>query len=173
MRISRSEMLMEMAFTVAKRGTCSRLQVGAVISRDGRIISMGYNGAPSGLQHCDHSQDKPIGWAIPESVPIDWKPELGRMMLIDSPTATVSYVGEGCQVAEHAERNAIAFAARYGTALDGSELYVTHAPCLACARTVINAGIQVVRFTHPYRITAGVELLELAGIKVIEMSLHK
>lgn len=172
-RISRSEMLMEMAFIVAKRGTCSRLQVGAVISRDGRIISMGYNGAPAGLSHCDHTHDKPAGWVTPIPVPIDWKPEPGRMVVIDSPTETISFPSDGCQIAEHAERNAIAFAARYGTALEGSELYVTHAPCLACARTVINAGIKVVRFTHPYRLTAGVELLEQAGIKVLEMSIHK
>jgi dCMP deaminase len=79
----------------------------------------------------------------------------------------------GCENAEHAERNAIAYAARYGTALEGSDLYVTHAPCLACARTIISAGISIVTFTFPYRLTEGVELLEKAGIKVLEMSIHK
>lgn len=142
LRISRSEMLMEMAFTVAKRGTCQRLQVGAVIARDGRIISMGYNGAPTGLPHCEHHH-----------------------LMIEST--------RGCENAEHAERNAIAYAARYGTALEGSDLYVTHAPCLACARTIISAGISIVTFTFPYRLTEGVELLEKAGIKVLEMSIHK
>lgn len=52
-------MLMRMALTVAERGTCSRLSVGAVLSRDGRIIAMGYNGAPSGVEHCNHSLNEP------------------------------------------------------------------------------------------------------------------
>ena len=139
MRISREEMLMQVALVVAQRGTCDRLQVGAVISRDGRIIVTGYNGAPAGLPHCNHAAE-----------PIEM---------------TVS----GCQQAEHAERNAIAFAARYGLALDQSELFCTHAPCANCARSIINAGIKSVTYVVPYRRTEGVELLMLAGIDVLLM----
>lgn len=137
MRISREEMLMDMAQVVSQRGTCSRLQVGCVISRDGRVIVTGYNGAPAGLPHCDHSQADPL---------------------------------DGCTNAEHAERNAIAFAARYGHALDGAELDCTHAPCLNCARAIINAGIVKVRYVHPYRKTEGVKTLWLAGIKVLQVA---
>jgi len=132
-------MLMEVALVVAKRGTCSRLQVGAVISRDGRIITTGYNGAPSGLPHCDHRFDGP---------------EAG-----------------GCEIAEHAERNAVAFAAKYGLALDNAEVHCTHAPCLACSRTLVNSGITRVSYAIPYRLTAGVELLETAGVEVLQLSL--
>jgi dCMP deaminase len=74
---------------------------------------------------------------------------------------------DGCEVAEHAERNAIAWAARLGLALEGTELHVTHAPCLACARSVINAGIVKVSYDIPYRLTEGVELLTTAGIEVV------
>lgn len=83
MRLSRDDMFMEIAHTVAKRGTCSRAQVGAVIVRDGRIISIGYNGAPRGMPHCDHSGDKgvcsiaihaemnAIIWGARAGIPID------------------------------------------------------------------------------------------------------
>lgn len=137
MRITRDQMLMEIAEVVAKRGTCSRLQVGAVISKGGRIITTGYNGAPAGLPHCDHI----------------------------STTNT-----SGCKTAEHAERNAIAWAARHGLALDGAELHCTHAPCLDCARSIINAGIIRVFYLHPYRIVDGVDLLGDAGIRVFDMA---
>lgn len=134
-RMSRDQMLMEIAEVVSNRGTCDRLQVGAVISRDGRPIVTGYNGAPAGLPHCFHA-----------------------------PGET-----EGCTWAEHAERNAIAFAARYGLALEGSELHCTHMPCLTCARTIINAGIVRVVYDEKYRKTEGVELLQRVGIEVVDL----
>mgnify|MGYP003511295398 CR=1 FL=1 len=186
-RISRDEMLMEMAGTVAHRGTCSRLQVGAVFSKEGRIISMGYNGAPKGMAHCEHHQ---ITWnrtARPydySAFPI-WLEDLmiktnfdmsseiaegttfstdGRILSM-SPSAAAS--AAACSISEHAERNAIAWAARYGLALEGCELHVTHMPCLECARSVINAGITRVVYHQPYRLTAGVELLRSADIDVV------
>lgn len=138
-RISRDDMLIQMAELMAQRGTCSRLQVGAIFSRDGRIIATGYNGAPRGLDHCDHES----GGDLDDS--------------------------GGCYIAEHAERNAIGFAARHGLALDRSEVHLTHAPCLQCSRSIINAGVVRLTFLHPYRITQGVELLGKAGIEVIAL----
>lgn len=133
-------MLMQMAKVTAQRGTCSRLHVGAIVSRDGRIITTGYNGAPSGLPHCDHT-----------------------IIMNNSDGSEM-----GCQVAEHAERNAIAFAARYGLALEGAEMHCTHAPCLDCAKAIINAGIKKVSYGIPYRLTAGVDLLIAAGLEIID-----
>jgi len=145
---------MEVAQAVAKRGTCSRLQVGAVFSKDGRIIATGYNGAPAGMAHCFHRSIDEI--PAPEYLemingirPKEWK---------------------GCTIAEHAERNGIAFAAKYGLALDGSELHCTHAPCLDCARSIINAGIKTVTYLTPYRLTDGVEFLRIAGLDVVDFS---
>lgn len=60
-RISREDMLFSMARTVAKRSTCDRLHVGAVLSRDGRVISLGYNGAPAGVDHCKHPETEALG----------------------------------------------------------------------------------------------------------------
>ena len=169
-RPSRDQVCMDAAFLYAQRGTCSRAQVGAVIAKDGRIIVTGYNGAPSGLPHCDHGTNEVptvFGVTVPDS---EWSRELQPqrvMMLPDS--GTVITPSSGCQIAEHAERNAIAYAARYGLSTDQSTLYSTHAPCADCARTIINSGILRVFYTIPYRLTAGIELLELAGVEVIKM----
>lgn len=131
-RASRDEVMMDMAFIICGRGTCQRLQVGALISRDGRVLSIGYNGAPAGMDHCNH--------ALNET--------------------------EGCTRAVHAEANAIVWAARKGIATEGAELFVTHMPCLNCARLIINAGISRVVYHLPYRLTEGVSLLREAGVKV-------
>lgn len=75
-----------------------------------------------------------------------------------------------CLEAVHAEANAIAFAARYGTAVEGAELYSTHQPCLACSQLIINAGIMTVWYWQTYRDPAGVLLLEDGGIDVRQLT---
>src|SRR5690349_372695 len=121
-RPSTEDVLMESAFLWSARSTCSRLHVGAVFAKDGRILATGYNGAPTGIPHCEH----PCTCA-----------ELMRHSVIVSKDASVHLAGcrsqEPCLTAEHAERNAIAWAARHGIALEGSRLFVTHMPCLACS----------------------------------------
>lgn len=144
----RDRWLMDLAEVVAQRGTCTRLQVGVVFSRRGRVISTGYNGAPSGLPHCDH-----------------------RCNCFGTPECEAQCNSQHpCTEAEHAERNAIAFAARHGVALEGTDMHVTHMPCLACAMSIINAGIETVVYANTYRDLPGVELLELAGITVVDLN---
>lgn len=75
----------------------------------------------------------------------------------------------GCKTSEHAERNAIAYAARYGVSTDQSELYCTHGPCLDCSRAIINSGILRVFYQIPYRLDDGVKLLTKAGVEVVHM----
>lgn len=152
-RVTRDEMLMQMALVVAQRGTCSRLQVGVVFSRDGRVISMGYNGAPAGMPHCEHECDCP-----------------SRLWDTSWPHDKECRSLRPCTTAEHAERNAIAFSARHGVALEGSTMHVTHMPCLECARSIINAGVEEVVYSQPYRLTTGVELLEQAGVTVVDFN---
>lgn len=154
-------MLLDVAKAVAKRGTCSRASVGAVVSREGRIIATGYNGAPAGLPHCDHTWDH---------TDVELDHETVEAIKVLFPEREVVAVSKGCEISEHAERNAIAFAARYGLALEGGEIHCTHAPCLDCARSIINAGILRVSYEIPYRLTAGVELLVQAGLQVVDMS---
>lgn len=127
------DICMTVAQVIASRSTCSRKHVGSVIARNGRIISSGYNGAPSGLPHCIHNEQDI----------------------------------NGCEIATHAEENAIFFAARYGLSTLGATLYATVMPCARCARAVINAGIVTVVWDEPYRDATGIGLLHHAGIETI------
>jgi dCMP deaminase len=130
MRPTREETLLQVAGLFAQRSTCSRLSVGAVIARDGRILTTGYNGSPAGMAHCEHEKDEP------------------------------------CAAAVHAEMNAIAFAAREGVATNGAEMFLTHAPCLNCAKLIINAGIVMVYYRSSFRDMNGVHLLKEANVGV-------
>lgn len=136
----------------ARHSTCSRLAVGAVISRDGRSLSSGYNGAPKGLPHCNHSVQVCL---CASGNPLDYEGPLR-----DCP----SHGNRGCTTAVHAELNAIAFAAKYGMPTDGAEIHTTHQPCLNCAMGIINAGIIRVVYLYPYRDHAGTDLLAAAGV---------
>lgn len=136
MRISRDQMLMRIARTVAERGTCNRASVGCVIVREGRILSMGYVGSPPGAPHCHDAG-----------------------CIIDKVTG-------GCIRTQHAEANAIAWAARCGIAIEGASLYVTLSPCLPCAKMILTAGIQAVYFAEPYRDTSGLDYLSDALLDV-------
>lgn len=147
-RISRHDLLMGTAKLLAKRSTCSRGQVGVVISRDGRMLSSGYNGAPAGMPHCKHD---------PIKTHSDWQKK-----------HTPQPNGEGCITAVHAEANAIAFAAKHGVSLDQAELHTTLSPCRFCAQLVINAGIVSVVYLEPYRIFDGLDLLESANVRVVQ-----
>lgn len=157
-RITRDSALLSVAHTFSMRSSCERLQVGAVFSLDGRILVTGYNGTPSGMEHCDHlcTCAFPLGeWQMnPASRenPSNHKEECPRIT--------------PCILAVHAEANAISYAARKGVSLEGSELHVTTSPCLACAMLIINAGVVRVVFQHDYRNSAGTELLVKAGIQV-------
>lgn len=179
-RPSRLETLMDIAQIVARRGTCSRLQVGAVIHREGRILSTGYNGSPSGVDHCHHES-----WVINEKdylnydVPAWVEPYAqstilsvgdpifsGRTLYLDNGEINLDH-GVGCTLAAHAERNAIDWAARYGIALLGSELVTTDTPCSQCAGSIINSGISHVVALRPYRDQTGVKLMRSAGVSMV------
>jgi dCMP deaminase len=136
------EYFMEIASVVAKRSTCLRQHVGAVIVKDKRILATGYNGAPSGLPHCYE-----IGCLRETmSVPSGERQELCRGV--------------------HAEQNAIIQAAKFGISVDDATLYSTHCPCITCAKIIINAGIKRVVYGKEYADKRGLELLREAGIEV-------
>lgn len=156
-RMSRSQMLMDMAIVTAMRGTCSRLQVGAVFSKDGRIIVNGYNGVPKGRPHCTHPCT---------CDPIQITGDDITMQILHDETCKARMP---CLIAQHAERNAIDFAAKHGLSLEGSTLHVTHMPCEQCAGSLLNVGVELVIYLQPYRLTAGVELLEAGSVKVLRM----
>ena len=138
------EYFMEIATVAAKRSTCLRRAVGAVIVRDNHIISTGYNGSPKGTPHCQ---------------------ETGCIRkLNDIPSGTRHEFCRG----SHAEINAIAQAASVGTTTNGATLYCTHQPCAFCAKAIINAGIKKIIFAHPYPDEIGSKLLQEAGLELKE-----
>lgn len=136
MRIGRDALNMAIAHLMADRSTCIRAKVGCVIALDGRIVSTGYAGSPSGIPHC-----------------LDVGCTLGP--------------DGGCITTVHAEAGAISFAAKKGVALDGATIYVTHSPCLNCAKLILNSGIKRVVYQIKYRDGSGLELLIQGGIEVV------
>ncbi|WP_202409426.1 deoxycytidylate deaminase [Hufsiella arboris] len=121
---------MNLASNLALRSHCVKAQVGAVLTKDTRIISIGYNGPPSGTHNCDEE------W--PESgCPRDSK--------------------GSCSLALHAEENAILYAVKNGAELEGSTLYVTLSPCLPCARLIFSSGIKKVVFLNSYAAYKGLK----------------
>jgi dCMP deaminase len=134
-RPSWDDYFMQITFEVATRSTCPRATVGAVVVRDKRILTTGYNGAPTGLPHCT---------------------EVGCLM-----------VNGHCVRTLHAEQNAIIQGALHGVDVSGSTLYVTHQPCLICAKMIINAGIQRVVYAGQYPDEIARSFLEEAGVELI------
>ena len=137
---------MQMAQVVAGRSTCLRRQVGAVIVKEKQILSTGYNGSPSKLQHCEE-----IG-CLRQSlgVPSGERHEICR--------------------AVHAEQNALVQAAKHGVAISGADLYCTHQPCVLCTKLLINAGIKRVIYTYSYPDQLASEMSREAGLEMVQFS---
>lgn len=140
------EYFMEIAYVVAKRSTCLRRQIGALIVKDHRILTTGYNGAPSGLRHCL---------------------EIGCIR--DQQGIQSGTRHELCR-ALHSEMNAIIQAAQHGVSTQGGTLYCTHQPCSVCSRMIINAGITRIVYTGDYPDDFAMSLLEEAGIEICRLS---
>lgn len=142
MRPSWDAYFMEITHVVANRSTCLRRKVGAVIIKDRRILATGYNGAPSGLAHCQE-----VGCIREQKqVPSGERHELCRAL--------------------HAEQNAILQAALYGVPIQGATVYCTTHPCIMCAKMIINAGMKEVVITKTYPDTMAAALLDEAGVTV-------
>ena len=145
-RISWDEYFMEMAKLAAKRSTCLRRQVGAVIVQDKHVVATGYNGAPKGIPHCAE-----MGGCYREknNVPSGERHELCRAL--------------------HAEQNAIIQAATYAQGIDGATIYITHQPCVICAKMIINAGIARIVVNEGYPDQMSVDILEEAGLRIVKL----
>ena len=142
-RPSWDEYFMEMAELTAKRSTCMRRHVGAVIVKDRHAKATGYNGAPSGIMHCEER-----GGCIRQqlNVPSGQRHEL-------------------C-MALHAEQNAIIQAAVMGNSVEGGTIYITHQPCAICAKMILNAGIKRIVIKEGYPDELAASILDEAGLKV-------
>ncbi|MCB0506318.1 MAG: dCMP deaminase family protein, partial [Cyclobacteriaceae bacterium] len=117
------DIFMELAVNLAKRSHCIKRHVGAVLTKDTRIISIGYNGPPAGTHNCDEE--------FPE-------------------TGCARDSKGSCSLAIHAEQNAILYAVKNNASVKGSTLYVTLSPCLACSRIIYSMGIKKVIYLKSY-----------------------
>jgi dCMP deaminase len=141
-RPSWDKYFMSIAELVAGRATCLRRQIGAVVIMDRRILTTGYNGVPSGISHCD------VTGCLREqlNVPSGERHELCRGL--------------------HAEQNAIIQAAYSGVSIKGASIYITHFPCVVCAKMLINAGIKEVVYANYYPDRLSEAMLAEAGMLV-------
>jgi dCMP deaminase len=146
MKPSFDEIYMDLAEKLATRSHCVRAHVGAVLTKDTRIISLGYNGPPAGTHNCDE----------------EW-PGVGCPR--DSKGS--------CSLALHAEQNAILYAAKNNVSMQGATLYVTLSPCIACARVIFTTGIKKVYYRNSYATfkglptDEGIDFLKRFGVEVI------
>jgi len=137
MRDTWEQVFLKMAELLASRSTCGRVKVGAVLTRDNRVVSTGYNGVPAGEPHCE---------------------DLGFVNHTSH--------GEYSRTHElHAELNAVLYAARHGVPTGGTTLYMTLSPCVACAKALYQAGVVRVVYRDTYdRETDGVDFLNTHGV---------
>ncbi|MDD5449155.1 MAG: cytidine/deoxycytidylate deaminase family protein [Candidatus Omnitrophica bacterium] len=136
------EYFLEVANLVSKRATCLRRRVGAVLVKDKKILATGYNGAPSGITHCETAGCLRQRLRVPSGE----RHELCRGL--------------------HAEQNVLLQAALYGVGTKDSTLYVTNQPCIICAKMIINAGIKEIVFLGAYPDKMAREFLKAAKIKL-------
>lgn len=142
-----NDIYMDLAVKLAQRSHCVKAQVGAVLTKETRIISLGYNGPPAGTHNCDIEFPN-------EGCPRDSK--------------------GSCSLALHAEQNAILYAAKNNVSMQNATLYVTLSPCISCARVIYTTGIQKVFYKNSYakfkglENDEGVDFLRRFGVEVIE-----
>ena len=131
---------MDVAERFAQLSSAKRLQVGAIVVKDDRIISIGYNGMPSGWDNCCEDWDGEDDW--------------GNTILKSKPEVL------------HAESNAIAKLARSPESGEGAAIFITHAPCIDCAKLIYQSGIATVYYKNDYRSTQGIDFLKKSGVVI-------
>lgn len=163
---------MDVALRYARQSKAIRLKVGAIVVKDNKVISIGWNGTPKGW-HSNSCEDR-----------IDPTPEQRQSLSREEFEAAFPYVDQRSYDSEepetryalvtrpeviHAERNAISKLARSHESGEGAVLFVTHQPCYECAKEIHSAGISHVYYLYPYRITDGIDYLKKAGIPTTEL----
>jgi len=142
MRPSWDSYFLEIACVIAERSTCLRRKVGAVLVKDKRLLTTGYNGAPTGIRHCLETGCL----RQMQNIPSGERHELCRGL--------------------HAEQNAIIQGALHGVSIKGADLYCTHHPCSMCAKMLVNAGVKRVVLKESYPDPLAVEIFQEACVQV-------
>jgi len=152
---------MRTAFNYAACSSAVRLQVGSIIVKDDAIISIGYNGQPSGWDNVceerEYMSSDAGGWLDPDEIESQW-PFVAEDQL--------RYRLKTKSTVLHAESNAISKLAKLNGGAQGSAIFITHCPCLDCAKTIYQAGITEVYYAQSYRDTIGADFLLKCGLTV-------
>jgi dCMP deaminase len=157
---------MKTAETFAELSHAKRLHVGAIVVKDDRVISIGYNGMPAGWDNdCEYKDYMSVdagGWLSPEEITEQWPfeeylNEIGR---------DIRYRLKTKPEVLHAETNAIAKLAKSNESGLGATMFITHAPCLDCAKLIYQSGISSVLYRNAYRDDSGITFLEKSGITI-------
>lgn len=143
---------LDVAIRYSRLSKARRLQVGAIVVKDNRIISIGYNGMPSGWDNNCEYDDVVLSDAV-----------------FGEPQSLISNGLKTRPEVLHAESNAIAKLARCNDSGDGADIFVTHSPCLECAKLIHQAGIRGVYYGENYRNDAGINFLKRSGIQVTHL----
>ena len=152
---------MDVAERFSKLSSAKRLQVGAIIVKDDRIISIGYNGMPSGWDNnCEFTifvtKDEAQGYDMPAQGYTET--ERGNWTRLKTRPEVL-----------HAESNALAKLARSSESGEGATMFITHQPCLDCAKLIYQSGISTVYFKEPYRLNSGLDFLQKSNVEVYKV----
>ena len=156
---------MKTAETFAELSHARRLHVGAIVVKDDRIISIGYNGMPAGWENdCEYKDymTDAGGWLSPDEIEERWQylEEDGTRYSLKTKPEVL-----------HAETNAIAKVAQSTESSKDSTLFCTHAPCIECAKLIYQSGITTLYYKHQYRDDSGIKFLRLSGVNVHQHNL--
>jgi dCMP deaminase len=172
------DLYMDWADRTAELSHARRLKVGAVIVKDDSVISYGYNGMPAGWDNdCedkDYMSRDAGGWLDPEEIYERWPFEETVVVANDNESfeTTMRYRLKTKPEVLHAEMNSLMKLAKSSSSGNQASLFVTHSPCLDCAKLIYQSGISSVYYRNSYRDMAGVEFLEKSGVKVEQVD-HK
>ena len=155
---------MDVAERFSKLSSAVRLQVGSIVVKDDRIISLGYNGTPNGWDNdCEYKiyqEDDKQNWQGADNTDLQYP--------------YTDYEGNPYRLTSkpevlHAEMNALMKLAKYNESGNNAAIFITHSPCIDCAKGIYQAGIKEVYYKHNYRDTAGIKFLERCGIPVTQL----
>jgi dCMP deaminase len=165
------DLYMDWAKRTAQLSHARRLQVGAVVVKDDSVISYGYNGMPAGWDNdCENVEwCSAGGWLSAEEIEEGW-PYEGTYLDTDGNEMQGRYRLKTKPEVLHAESNAIAKLAKSNNSGVGADLFVTHSPCLDCAKLIYQSGIRCVYFNQNYRDDSGVKFLEKSGVAVTQIT---
>jgi dCMP deaminase len=163
---------MKTAETFAELSHAKRLHVGAIVVKDDRIISIGYNGMPAGWDNeCedkDYMSGDAGGWLDPDEIYERWPFEETVVVANDNESFEIDrrYRLKTKPEVLHAESNAIAKLAKSNDSGFGADIFITHAPCIECAKLIYQSGISRVYYGENYRDDAGIEFLKKSGVEI-------